>query len=43
MGKWTGLLYDTRKDLEDKGDSRRTVQEGKGFGKERLRERLLRR
>ena len=29
MGKWTGLLYDTGKDLEDKEGIRRSVQEGK--------------
>jgi hypothetical protein len=36
VGKWTGLLYDTGKDLEGKGNVRRIVKEERLHGKGRL-------
>ncbi len=36
VGKWTGLLYDTGKDLEDKDNSRRIIKEERLHRKERL-------
>jgi len=41
VGKWPGLLYDTGKDLEDKGNSRKIVKEERLHGKESSMERLI--
>jgi hypothetical protein len=36
VGKWTGLLYDTGKNLEDKDNVRRIIKEERLHGKGRL-------